>query len=152
MNINHDKDTIEFRLSNGTLNPDIWIENIRLYGRIVQRAQEIAEINIKMQRGDKITEQEKEKLQMKKILKSDVDMDTRMEALMGLLFEKDERETYEKRYKVNREKAEKYSIVKVMKFGKVDFKEIYEEVKKPRNIIEKLWGRRKGTSFEEKGR
>ena len=43
-NINNGMNTIEFRISNGTLNPDTWIENARLYGRIVQMSQKIAEI------------------------------------------------------------------------------------------------------------
>ncbi|MBF0992092.1 MAG: amidoligase family protein, partial [Fusobacterium sp.] len=43
-NINNGKDTIEFRISNGTIDPDTWIENARLYGRIVEIAEKLAEI------------------------------------------------------------------------------------------------------------
>ena len=42
-NINNGKDTIEFRISNGTIDPDTWIENARLYGRIVEIAEKLAE-------------------------------------------------------------------------------------------------------------
>ncbi|MCI8443949.1 MAG: hypothetical protein HFJ37_02045 [Clostridia bacterium] len=100
-----------------------------------------------MQRGNKITEEEKEKLQAKEILKSDEDMDTKMEALMKLLFEKEERETYEKRYQGNRKKAEEFSIIKVLKFGTVDFKKIYEEVREEKGIIDKLRDIKKKISF-----
>lgn len=36
------QDTIEFRLSNGTLNANTWIENINLFGGIIKVAQNIA--------------------------------------------------------------------------------------------------------------
>ena len=44
LNINNGKNTIEFRISDGTINPDTWIENARLYGRIVQISQRLSEI------------------------------------------------------------------------------------------------------------
>ena len=36
--------TIEFRLSNGTINPDAWVENINLFGGIIKAAEEISVI------------------------------------------------------------------------------------------------------------
>lgn len=44
LNINNGKNTIEFRVANGTINPDIWIENVRLFGRIVQISEKLAQI------------------------------------------------------------------------------------------------------------
>ena len=41
------KDTIEFRLPNGTLNPQTWIENINLFGGLVKTAEELATIQVK---------------------------------------------------------------------------------------------------------
>ena len=41
------KNTIEFRLANGTIDPDTWIENINLFGGLVKSAQELAEIQKK---------------------------------------------------------------------------------------------------------
>lgn len=41
LNVNNGKNTIEFRISNGTLDGDTWVENIRLYGRTVQVANEL---------------------------------------------------------------------------------------------------------------
>ena len=36
--------TIEFRMANGTLNPEIWFNNITVYGRLLQLAKEITPI------------------------------------------------------------------------------------------------------------
>ena len=44
VNINNGKNTIEFRLPNGTLNPDLWMYNINLFGEIVAVSEEIAKI------------------------------------------------------------------------------------------------------------
>ena len=41
MNVNNGKNTIEFRLSNGILDANTWIENIRLYGRTVELASKL---------------------------------------------------------------------------------------------------------------
>ena len=47
LNINNGKNTIEFRVPNGTINPDTWIENARLFGRIVEISQKLVEIEKK---------------------------------------------------------------------------------------------------------
>ena len=44
LNVNYEKNTIEFRVANGTLKPDTWIENINLFGGMIQVSQKIAEI------------------------------------------------------------------------------------------------------------
>ena len=41
MSVNNARNTIEFRLSNGTLDGNTWIENIRLYGRTVEIAEKL---------------------------------------------------------------------------------------------------------------
>ena len=94
LNVNNGKNTIEFRVANGTINPDTWIENIRLFGRIVQVSQELAEIEKKEQ----ITEEEKTNLELKEKLKEDLPEKEKMESLLDLLFFEDEKEVYRKRY------------------------------------------------------
>lgn len=67
LNINNWINTIEFRIPNGKINPDVWVENARLFGRIVQILQRLAEIEKKP-----ITEWSKEDtrlLELKKLLK-----------------------------------------------------------------------------------
>lgn len=137
-NVNNEKNTIEFRLSNGTLEPDIWIENVRLYGRVVQMAHEISEINKKKQRGEEITEEQENKLQMKEKLKKDVSMDEKMGALMKLLFKEEEREVYEDRYVVNKEAEQQERRLEKMNFGKVHFGNIYDSTEISENIERKL--------------
>ena len=121
-NINNGMNTIEFRISNGTLNPDTWIENARLYGRIVQMSQKIAEI----ERNPESTKEEKRLVDLKEYLKSEIPEEEKMEILLDLLFEKDERELYRERYfstiKMLEEAPEGYNPLEDARFSKVDFK------------------------------
>ena len=94
LNVNNGKNTIEFRVANGTINPDTWIENIRLFGRIEQVSQELAEIEKKEQ----ITKEEKTELELKEKLKEDLPEKEKMELLLDLLFFEDEKEVYRTRY------------------------------------------------------
>ena len=121
MNINNVKNTIEFRLSNGTLNGDVWIENIRLYGRTVQIAEELGKIAIKMKENKELTEEEKTKYALKEILKENIPLDGKMEILMHLLFSKEERKVYQERYRINKKLDIKEHVIKDMQFGKIDF-------------------------------
>lgn len=121
-NINNGMNTIEFRISNGTLNPDTWIENARLYGRIVQMSQKIAEI----ERNPESTKEEKRLVDLKEYLKSEIPEEEKMEILLDLLFKKDERELYRERYfstiKMLEEAPEGYNPLEDARFSKVDFK------------------------------
>lgn len=65
LNVNNMKNTIEFRFPNGTLNPDMWIENINLLGGIVAISQELSEI----QERDVKTKEEMHKLEIFESLK-----------------------------------------------------------------------------------
>ena len=121
MNVNNAKNTIEFRLSNGTLNGDVWIENIRLYGRTVQIAEELGKIAVKMKENKELTEEEKTKYALKEILKENIPLDGKMEILMHLLFSKEERKVYQERYRINKKLDIKEHVIKDMQFGKIDF-------------------------------
>ena len=121
-NINNGMDTIEFRISNGTLNPDTWIENARLYGRIVQMSQKLAEI----EKNPESTKEEKRLVDLKEYLKSEIPEEEKMEILLDMLFEKEEREIYRERYfstiKMLEEAPEGYNPLEDARFSKVDFK------------------------------
>ena len=121
-NINNGMNTIEFRISNGTLNPDTWIENARLYGRIVQMSQKIAEI----ERNPESTKEEKRLVDLKEYLKSEIPEEEKMEILLDMLFEKEERELYRERYfstiKMLEEAPEGYNPLEDARFSKVDCK------------------------------
>lgn len=121
-NINNGMNTIEFRISNGTLNPDTWIENARLYGRIVQMSQKIADI----ERNPESTKEEKRLVDLKEYLKSEIPEEEKMEILLDMLFEEEERELYRERYfstiKMLEKAPEGYNPLEDARFSKVDFK------------------------------
>ena len=94
LNINNRKNTIEFRISNGTINPDTWIENVRLFGRIVQISQKLAEI----EKQPKCSKEDKKLLELKEKLKEEIPEQEKMETLLELLFSEEERKVYRERY------------------------------------------------------
>lgn len=65
-------------------------------------------------------------------------MDEKMGALMKLLFKEEEREVYEDRYIVNKDAEQQEKRMEKMKFGKVDFGNIYESTEIPENLERKL--------------
>lgn len=111
------------------------LENIRLYGRTVQMAHELGQIKEKIAQGKSVTKEEEEKLKLKNTLKKDIPEDEKMEALMRLLFDEEEKKVYQKRYNAN--KLAEYRMEK-LKFGKVDFENIYHNVEIPKDIISNL--------------
>ncbi len=94
------KGTIEFRLANGTVNPETWIENINLFGGIVRAAQELA--NIQCKDINEITKEEKCKLRsFEKIKSEDLSESEKLELLLFLVVNESNRNIYRKRYKIN---------------------------------------------------
>ena len=122
INIDNSKNTIEFRVSNGTLDGNTWIENIRLYGRTVEIAEKLGLILKKLENEEKLSKEEKELYGLKERLKQDVALDEKMDILMEILFNEEERKVYKKRYDVKKNLDEKEEIVSNMEFKKVDFK------------------------------
>ena len=129
-NINNGKDTIEFRISNGTIDPDTWIENARLYGRIVEIAEKLAEI----EKYPIKSNEEKRLLSLKEYLKKDISENDKMEVLLNLLFSKEERQLYRERYISTienlKEIEEDYNPFSDISFSKVDFKKKKENTEK----------------------
>ena len=98
------KGTIEFRLSNGTVDAKTWIENINLYGGLVRAAQEISLIQAKPE--EERTEEEAEKLAIFDRLGTDESLqgEERLEYLLKLAIpDPKKREVYRGRYRVNNE-------------------------------------------------
>ncbi len=122
LRINNKKNTIEFRISNGTINPDVWIENARLYGRMVQISQRLAEIEKQPEKS----REDKKLLELKELLKEEMPEHKKMEVLLELLFSKEEREVYRERYISNTRILEQTSNeenpFEQTEFGLVDFK------------------------------
>ena len=99
LNINNGKNTIEFRLANGTINPDTWIENARLFGRIVEKSEKLAQIQNKDK--SKISEEEIKLLKLMEDLKKERPELEKMESLLDLLFTEEEKSIYIERYDIN---------------------------------------------------
>lgn len=119
------KNTIEFRVPNGTIDADVWIENIRLYGRIMQSAKEIAEIKNKHKEQKEITPEEQRKIIAKYKLKHGNSEDEKMKNLMELLFDEKEQEVYWQRYNTNKELIQESGFFERISFAKetVDMEE-----------------------------
>ena len=126
VNVVRAKNTIEFRLSNGTLDANTWIENIRLYGRTVELASKLGIIAEKKENEEELTEEEQNVYSLKERLKEDISLDEKMDILMQILFSEEERGVYQERYEVNKSLDREEHVVSSMQFGKVDFKNIYD--------------------------
>lgn len=138
INVHTARNTIEFRLANGTLDGDTWVENIRLFGRTVEISEDLGQIVGKLERGEELTEDEKTKYALKEMLKDNVPLDAKMDILMKILFTEEEQEVYYKRYRANKALEEKEHRLDEVKFGKIDFKQVYDEIEKQKGRIEKM--------------
>ena len=95
------KHTIEFRLSNASLDPNIWMENISLYGGLVECCRNLTRIMIKDE--NERTPEEKEKLQRFSFLNTaDISRDERIDLLIDMISQDEEQKVLlKKRYDVN---------------------------------------------------
>lgn len=122
LNINNGKNTIEFRIPNGTINPDVWIENARLFGRIVQMSQRLAEI----EKQPELSKEEEHLIELNEMLKQDISEEQKMEILLELLFKEEERHVYRERYnkctKRLKEMPDEENPLNNSKFSSVNFK------------------------------
>lgn len=83
MNVGTSKNTIEFRTPNGTIDPNVWIENINLFGGMVKVAQELSTIQAK--ETQELTAEDKAKLMYFSKLKSqELDSKNKLDALLSL--------------------------------------------------------------------
>jgi len=101
LNVNNVKNTIEFRFPNGTLNPEMWVDNINLLGGLVAISQELAEI----QEKEFKTEEEKQKIEMFERLKKNKSGKEKLKLLLELTGL--EPEEYIDRYNTNIELIKK---------------------------------------------
>lgn len=98
--LSKDKETIEFRLSNGTMEADVWIQNINLYGGIIKVAQLLSEIQEKDK--TKRNEYESELLENFENLKLEKNNKKKLEYLLNILIEDEtQRKIYRNRYNTN---------------------------------------------------
>ena len=93
-------DTIEFRLANGTLSPDVWIQNINLFGGMMVAAQRLSDI---MNKEESLTQEETLALESFEKLKDAKTTDReKLEILLNLAIQNEEKkQIYEDRYDTN---------------------------------------------------
>ena len=100
------KNTIEFRLPNGTINPQTLMNNIRLFSTLVAVSKELGDAEIAFANNEMLTEKQSRLLVLRNSMleKSKGDpksnQQERLSALMNLLFDEDEnsKNIYLKRY------------------------------------------------------
>ena len=107
-NINSkETDTIEFRISNGTLNFEEIQNNIRLYGRLMQRSKEVSLLQAKLESGQEVSEIEQKKINdFENLCNQQYKKEEKGQMLIDFLFEEDERKTYISRYNSSRDNSE----------------------------------------------
>ena len=109
-NLGNEKNTIEFRIPNGTIDAKTWIENINLFGGIVKASEDLAIIQNK-QPEDRMDE-EITKLRLFEKLNNDGISDfERLEILLQIAIPEEDSDIYRRRYRTNSELYEK-SIVR----------------------------------------
>lgn len=99
------KRTIEFRMPNGTINPDTWIENINLFGGIVSAAEKLQIIQSKPE--ETRNDEESKYLANFDILKEDVSSEKKLQAFLELTIVPEEQDVYARRYQENSRLLEK---------------------------------------------
>jgi len=111
MNIGNSKNTIEFRLANGTIDADTWIQNINLFGGIIRCSEDLAKIQTKPE-GER-TQEEKNMLEyFEQIKSSEISNQDRLEALLSIVIPEEHRDIYRERYEENSKLIEQNPEIK----------------------------------------
>lgn len=94
------KNTIEFRIPNGTINPNIWIDNINLFGGLMKASKELTAI----QKKDKsqLTEKDRKILENFKNLKQTIDESQKLNSLLNLTVDEKTKKRFLERYVANK--------------------------------------------------
>ncbi len=111
-NLGNAKNTIEFRLADGTLDANTWIENINLFGGLIVAAERLSGIEAKPEKER--TEEEKIMLRcFQKIKDNEAMQGEKAEALIELVIPEEDRGIYLTRYQVNSKLIEENPEIKV---------------------------------------
>ncbi len=143
-NVGKKASTIEFRIPNGSLNPNVWIENIKLFGRMMKIAEELGKLDNRETK--EYTREERRKLWLATMLtNANVPEEDKAKFLINLLFDEEEyKQIYFERYNTNKGQFKNEND----KFSIIDFKNLYREM----NYIQKnkeRRGRENGTKDED---
>ena len=111
--------TMEFRVSNGSMSFITWMQNIKLFGRLLMISKALGNIHL-----EHATEDEKKLWNLKEGLKQDISLDEKLEILLELLFSEDEKEVYRNRYYANSRLLEKNNSLESFEFYGIDMSRI----------------------------
>ena len=100
-NVGKKASTIEFRIPNGSLNPNVWIENIKLFGRMMKIAEELGKLDNRETK--EYTREERRKLWLATMLvNANVPEEDKAKFLINLLFDEEQyKQIYFERYNTN---------------------------------------------------
>ena len=131
-NLGRQNNTIEYRLANGTIDENTWIENINLFGGLVMASEELSKIKSKSL--EELDDEEKKKLVcLEKIKNAEISSKYKLEALLMLVIPEEDREIYRRRYEINgklieEEKQIKKSIKEKMAKKSITVKKIEKKI------------------------
>ena len=130
----------EIRIPNGGCNAKTWIDNIRLYGKMMEISKKIADIMMKKE----ITKEEENLLRLKiELQNKKLSLEEKLDILMDLLFDKEEiKEIYYERFQKTKERIIETGTKKYKKtaenhepgFGEVEFQGQYGKKTNPDDI------------------
>ena len=100
---NKDDYRFEIRIPNGGCNAKTWIDNIRLYGKMMEISKRIADI---MTKKEDLTEEEERLLELKiELQNNELSLEEKLDILMDLLFDDEEiKEIYYERFQKTKER------------------------------------------------
>ena len=110
---------MEFRVSNGSMSFIIWMQNIKLFGRLLMISKVLGNIHL-----EHATEDEKKLWNLKEGLKQDISLEEKLEVLLELLFSEDEKEVYRNRYYANSRLLEENNSLESFEFYGIDMSRI----------------------------
>ena len=111
--------TMEFRVSNGSMSFITWMQNIKLFGRLLMISKALGNIHL-----NQASEDEEKLWNLKERLKQDISLDEKLEILLELLFSEDEKEVYRNRYYANSRLLEKNNSLESFEFYGIDMSRI----------------------------
>lgn len=130
------KNTIEFRLPNGTLDADTWMQNINLFGGIIKTCQDLALIQTKV---GELSDKEKNKLEVFEKLKESKDINEKLKLLLLLTIPEENRHIYEERFETNYKLMKENMKIEAVITAKVASNPINLKKYKKKDIIDSVF-------------
>ena len=111
--------TMEFRVPNGSMSFVTWMQNIKLFGRLLMVSKALGGISL-----EEASEDEKTLWNLKEELKQDISVEDKLEILLELLFREEEKEVYRGRYYANKRLLGENNSLEKLEFYGIDMRGI----------------------------